>query len=84
MAADPITKSTVDQLLTYNFSDDDDPFGPQLQTKQRDDKATLSPRAHKRRLNDDDKENFGRGLGLDEEVKIVKKRKPIARLDEAR
>ena len=84
MAADPITKNTVDQLLTYNFSDDDDPFGEQPTTKQRDDKATLSPRAPKRRLNDDDKENFGRGLGLDEEVKIVKKRKPIARLDEAR
>ena len=84
MAADPITKNTVDQLLTYNFSDDEDPFGQQAPTKQRDDKATLSPRAPKRRLNDDDKENFGRGLGLDEEVKIVKKRKPMPRLDEAR
>jgi hypothetical protein len=82
MAADPITKDTVSDLLNYDVSDDDDPFKDIDQTLQiRDDKPTLSPRAVKRKA-DDDKENDI--LGLDEEVKITKKRKPIAKLDETR
>lgn len=81
MAADPITTSTVDHLLDFDFSDGEDPFADNALTRTRDDKATLSPRAAKRKL-DEDKENLG--LGLDEEVKITKKRKPIAKLDETR
>ena len=81
MAADPITKNTIDELLSYDFSDDGDPFNDKP-SKKRDDKAVLSPRGTKRSA-DDNKENFG-GLGLDEEVKIVKKRAPNPKLDEQR
>ena len=80
-AADPITSTTVDDILDYNFSDDDDPFADKPLRQTRDDKPTLSPRAAKRKF-DDDKENFG--LGLNKEVKITKKRKPVVKLDEAR
>ena len=80
MDADPITKNTVADLLNYDVSDDDDPFKDIDQTlRVRDDKATLSPKVAKRKA---DKENDI--LGLDEEVKITKKRKPIAKLDETR
>ena len=82
MAADPITKTTIDELLSYDFSDNDDPFADNPSAK-RDDKTTLSPRGTKRAAGDDDKENFG-GLGLDEEVKITKKKRPNPKLDEER
>lgn len=87
MAADPLTKSTVDDLFSTEFSDfDDDPFADNPVTTiadSRDDKPTLSPRAAlKRKNNEEGAEDFG--LGLDSEVKIVKKKKPIAKLDEAR
>lgn len=82
MAADPITKNTVSDLFNYDISDDDDPFKDIDEAlRVRDDKHTLSPRAMKRKA-DIDKENDI--LGLDEEVKITKKRKPIAKLDETR
>lgn len=81
MAADPITAMTVDELLNYNISDDDDPFADDYQAQKGANKQTLSPRSAKRKA-EDDKEN--NDLGLDEEVKIVKKRKPVAKLDEAR
>ena len=81
--ADHITHNTVSELFNHNYDDDHDPFRD-IDTTFRDssdDKATLSPRAAKRKL-DAEEEKFG--LGLDEEVKITKKRKPIAKLDEAR
>lgn len=82
MAADPLTKSTVDDLFNYDI-DSDDPFGDSKTTaKPRDDKPTLSPRAAKRRAGADDGDVFGLDLGLDQEVKI-KKRKPNPKLDEA-
>ena len=84
MPADPVTENTVSDLLNYDVSDDDDddPFHDVAANRpSRDDKATLSPRAAKRKATAD-KENDV--LGLDEEVKVVKKRKPIAKLDEAR
>lgn len=82
MAADPLTNSTVDDLFNYDI-DSDDPFGEKTNTaKPRDDKPTLSPRATKRRAGADDADVFGLDLGLDQEVKI-KKRKPNPKLDEA-
>jgi hypothetical protein len=82
MAADPVTKNTVSDLLSYDVSDEDDPFKDIDETLRiRDDKSALSPRAAKRKA-EDDKENDI--LGIDEEVKIHKKRKPIAKLDETR
>ena len=82
MAADPITKNTVSDLLNYDVSDEDDPFKDINETlRVQDDKSTLSSRTSKRKA-EDDKENDI--LGLDEEVKITKKRKPIAKLDETR
>ena len=84
MAADPVTANTVSDLLNYDILSDDDLFNDNPSTKnKRDDKATLSPRATKRKANDIDVEYNG-GLGLDEEVKITKKRAPIAKLDEQR
>jgi replication fork protection complex subunit Csm3/Swi3 len=82
MAADPLTKSTVDDLFNYDI-DSDDPFGERTTKPQdRDDKPTLSPRHAKRRAGSADVDGFGLDLGLDQEVKI-KKRKPNPKLDEA-
>jgi len=78
--ADPITAETAAELLNYDLSDDD-PFNDNPQTNSRDDKATLSPRGTKRKGPGNDNEN---SLGLDEEVKITKKRKPTVKLDETR
>jgi len=82
MAADPITSSTVDELFDFGSSDDEDPFKDKKSRNPRDNKTTLSPRPTKRKA--EDAEEPGADLGLDEEVKITKKRKPIAKLDEAR
>ena len=82
MAADPITNNTINDLLSYDFSDDGDPFNEKSK-KKRDDKSVLSPRGTKRAAEDANKENFG-GLGLDEEVKITKKRIPNPKLDDQR
>ena len=82
MSADPLTKETTAQLLDYGVDTDDDwskDIDNSLQV--RDDKPTLSPRAQKRKASDDKENDI---LGLDEEVKITKKRKPIAKLDDAR
>lgn len=79
MAADPITADVAAELLNYDVSDDD-PFNDNPQPQARDDKAMLSPRGTKRKTTDEG----GNALGLDEEVKITKKRKPTVKLDEAR
>jgi hypothetical protein len=81
MAADPVTKITIDELLSYDF-DDDDPLADNTFRAKRDDKSTLSPRGTKR-AHDVDKENFG-DLGLDQEVKIKKRKIPIPKLDDQR
>lgn len=82
MAADPITKSTMDDLFAGSLSDSDDPFADSRPNPRstRDDKAALSPR--KRKAGDDDKENAFADLGLNEEVKIKKARIPNPKLDE--
>ena len=82
MAADPITSATASNLLNYDTSDDEDPFNDRRLGATRDDKTTLSPRKAKRKAADG--EGDGNNLGLDEEVQIKKKRKPIVKLDEAR
>lgn len=79
MAADPITADAAAELLNYDLSDDD-PFNDNPPRPSRDDKAMLSPRGTKRKTGDEE----GNALGLDEEVKITKKRKPAVKLDEAR
>lgn len=80
MAADPMTADVAAELLNYDLSDDD-PFNDTPLNQTRDDKATLSPRGTKRKTLENDNDN---SLGLDEEVKITKKRKPAVKLDEAR
>ncbi|EHY59080.1 chromosome segregation in meiosis- protein [Exophiala dermatitidis] len=82
MATDPLTAATVDDLFNFDSTDDEDPFKDKSTRKARDDKTTLSPRPAKRKAGDNN--DLGADLGLDEEVKIAKKRKPIAKLDEAR
>ncbi|EXJ58794.1 hypothetical protein A1O7_06224 [Cladophialophora yegresii CBS 114405] len=81
MAADPVTSATVDDLLNFDSTDDEDPFNdkPSRQTK-RGDETTLSPRGPSKREASD----LDDTLGLDSEIKIKKQRKPIAKLDEAR
>ncbi|KPI35433.1 Chromosome segregation in meiosis protein 3 [Cyphellophora attinorum] len=79
MAADPLTAETTADLLQYDLSDDD-PFADNPTSRVRDDKATLSPRGTKRKTTDDN-DDF---LGLNEEVKIAKKRRPVVKLDEDR
>jgi replication fork protection complex subunit Csm3/Swi3 len=74
MAADPPTSVTVDDLLNFDSTDDEDPFKdkPSRPTNRGDETS-------KRKASD-----FDDMLGLDAEVKIKKQRKPIAKLDEAR
>ena len=82
MAADPLTKSTVSNLLRDDFEDEDDVFNDiDKALELRDGKTTLTPPTAKRKA-DSDRENDI--LGLDQEVKITKRRKQIAKLDEAR
>lgn len=82
MAADTKTRDAVDALLNYDVSDiDDDPFR-ELDTTKHD--PTNRPNSTKRKATGTDNKENGDILGLDEEVKIVKKRKPVAKLDEAR
>jgi hypothetical protein len=76
MAADPMTADTAAELLNYDILSDNDPFADSPPSKSRDDKAVLSPRVTKRKSDGEDI------LGLDEEVKITKKRKPTVKLDE--
>ncbi|ETI22235.1 hypothetical protein G647_06308 [Cladophialophora carrionii CBS 160.54] len=81
MAADPLTSATVDDLLNFDSTDDEDPFNdkPSRQTK-RGDETALSPRGPGKRKASDLEDT----LGLDSEIKIKKQRKPVAKLDEAR
>ncbi len=82
MAADTTTRKTVASLLNYDISDnDDDPF--------REIDTTLhepTNKSHGTKRKDTGSENKDNTdlLGLDEEVKIIKKRKPVVKLDEAR
>ena len=80
---DALTKTTLSNMMemSYDLSDDESTFRDLTKiTNTRDDKATLSPRAQKRKL--EDKENDS--LNIDTEVKIVKKRKPNPKLDDER
>lgn len=80
MAADPLTTSTVDDLMLQDaaFDTDDDPFTDNpSRNAERDDKPTLSPRKRKA----DDENPFGDAGNIDEEVKITKQRKKIPKLD---
>lgn len=82
MASAAKTRDAVNSRLNYDVSDnEDDPF--------RDIDVSLHEPNNgaggiKRKLTDADTEANSDGLGLDEEVKITKKRKPVAKLDEAR
>ncbi|KAL9625688.1 MAG: hypothetical protein Q9160_000006 [Pyrenula sp. 1 TL-2023] len=66
------THDTVNGL--FDESDDEDPF--------RDFDFDLDDRTSRKRKADSDKENGD--LGVDEQIKITKKRKPMAKLDENR
>ncbi|KIW32217.1 uncharacterized protein PV07_03777 [Cladophialophora immunda] len=79
MAADPLTAATVDSLLNLDNSDDEDPFNDRPAPRDRYEDPTSSP-GYKRKAVD----QLDASLGLDEEVKVTKKRKPISKLDEAR
>ncbi|OQV03637.1 hypothetical protein CLAIMM_08655 [Cladophialophora immunda] len=79
MAADPLTAATVDSLLNLDNSDDEDPFNDRPARRDRYEDPTSSP-GYKRKAVD----QLDASLGLDEEVKVTKKRKPISKLDEAR
>lgn len=82
MAADPLTAATVDDLLNFDDSDQEDPFNESASRARRHDDPLLSPHNGKRKAGDEN--DLDAALGLDEEVKIKKKRKPIAKLDEER
>ena len=82
MAADPLTAATIDELLNFDSSGDEETLRDKPSRGIRDDKSTLSPGHGKRKVGETI--DLGASLGLDEEVKIAKKRKPIAKLDEER
>jgi replication fork protection complex subunit Csm3/Swi3 len=80
--ADTRTRDTVTSLLNYDVSDnEDDPFR-EIDTTLRE-PANKGNVTKRKAPGTDNKENTDI-LGLDEEVKIAKKRKPIAKLDEAK
>ena len=82
MAADVQTRDTVDSLLNYDVSDnDDDPFR-EIDTTIHD--PDDNPNGNKRKAAGSDNKENADALGLDDEVKVVKKRKPVVKLDEAR
>jgi replication fork protection complex subunit Csm3/Swi3 len=82
MATDTRTRDTVNSLLNYDVSDnEDDPFREIDTTFDKPDDRSKSTK--RKATGSDNKENADI-LGLDEEVKITKKRKPVAKLDEAR
>ena len=82
MAVDPLTEATVDALFNYDTTDDEDPFHENPSRSKRDDNVILNPRHGKRKAGDD--EVGFTNLGIDEEVKVTKKRKPAVKLDETR
>jgi replication fork protection complex subunit Csm3/Swi3 len=82
MAADIKTRDTVNSLLNYDVSDnEDDPFREIDTTIHEPDDR---PNGTKRKAPGSDNKENADALGLDDEVKIVKKRKPVVKLDEAR
>jgi replication fork protection complex subunit Csm3/Swi3 len=82
MATDTRTRDTVNSLLNYDVSDnDDDPFREIDTTLHELDKG---PNGTKRKATGLDGKENADALGIDEEVRITKKRKPVAKLDEAR
>ncbi|KIW20318.1 hypothetical protein PV08_00893 [Exophiala spinifera] len=83
MATDTTTQAAIDDIFNFDSTDDEDPFKDTNQTSRvnRDDKSTSDP-SHKRKADNDDGSDAD--LGINKEVKVNKKRKPIAKLDEAR
>ncbi|EXJ67971.1 uncharacterized protein A1O5_08585 [Cladophialophora psammophila CBS 110553] len=79
MAADSLTAATVDSLLNLDNSDYEDSSNHRPPRRDRDDSPTSSPHGKRKAIDDLDA-----SLGLDEEVKVTKRRKPISKLDEAR
>jgi replication fork protection complex subunit Csm3/Swi3 len=82
MATDTKTRDTVNSLLNYDVSDnDDDPFREIDTTLHELDNG---PNGTKRKATGSGGKENADALGIDEEVRITKKRKPVAKLDEAR
>ena len=75
MAPATTTADAIDDVFdNYDIDDDDDPF--------RDLDTTLkAPEPSKKRKSDTAAQD---GLGIDEEIKVIKKRKPVPKLDETR
>lgn len=86
--ADTRTRDTVISLLNYDVSDNDDDDDPFREIDTTLHEPTDIPPANgtKRKppFGSDNKENGADALGIDAEVQITKKRKPVAKLDEAR
>lgn len=74
MAGDTHAKDTLDDLFDY-----DPDLGNIFDTNDHNKESSVSQPATGKRSHD-----TSGGLGIDEEIKITKKRKPIAKLDEAR
>lgn len=68
------THDTVNAL--FNETDDEDPF--------RDFNFDADERTSRKRKADSDSDKENGDLGVDEQIKIAKKRKPTAKLDENR
>ncbi len=82
MATDTRTRDTVASLLNYDVPDnDDDPFR-EIDTSIHE--PSNIPNGTKRKATGSENKENADILGLDEEVKITKKRKPVVKLDEAR
>lgn len=81
--ADTMTQAAIDDAFNFDSTDDEDPFNDTNKSSRVNgtDKPASSP-GQKRKAEDDDGSDSD--LGIKKEVKITKKRKPIAKLDEAR
>ena len=69
-----IPRDDLDDLYNYNVDNADDVF--------RDFNANLDAPVHNEQSETTRARNTGTDLGIDNEVQIVKQRKPVAKLDE--
>ena len=71
-----VPRDDLDDLYDYNVNDTDDVF--------RDFNANMDAPIHDEQSRTKTAPKTGADLGIDDEVQIIKKRKPIAKLDENR
>lgn len=88
MATDTTTEAAIDDIFNFDSTDDEDPFKDtntnNKSSRSNGDDNNKPGSSPDRKRKAEDGEGSDSDLGINKEVKITKKRKPIAKLDEAR